>query len=374
LRITIILGPFYPVPTVLGGAVEKVHLALAAEYAAAGHHVTMVSRRYGVFSEEETIAGVHHVRVRSHDRRQSFAGNLSRGLAYDLRAIRAMPVSDITVTNSFLLPLLLPRRKAGKIYVHVARYPKGQLSFYRRADRFQAVSTAVADAIKMQAPGRAADVVAIGNPIAERYFLNNSRDAKAPTILFVGRLAREKGVDVLIRAFSTVSERAPDWKLRIVGPHAFEQGGDGPSFHNELKDLAAPLGSRCEFAGPVFDEDRLIREYARASIFVYPSMAERGEAFGLAPLEAMAAGCATVVSDLRCFDDFVADGEDALKFDHRHPEPQTQLAATLARLINNQDLVVRLAAAGTTTARSFRIPAIGRKMLEDFQTLLDTPP
>jgi glycosyltransferase involved in cell wall biosynthesis len=281
-----------------------------------------------------------------------------------------MPVSDITVTNSFFLPLLLPRRKAGKIYVHVARYPKGQFFLYRRADRLQAVSTAVADAVRTQAPGRVADVVVIGNPISEKYF--STGEIKAPTILFVGRLAREKGVDTLIRAFSRlISAGVPDWKLRIVGPYAFEQGGDGPVFFDELKALAAPLGARCEFAGPIFEEDRLVREYAAASLFVYPSTAERGESFGLAPLEAMAAGCATVVSDLRCFDDFIVNGENALKFDHRCPEPEKQLEMALARLIADQTLARGLAAAGIATTQKFRTPVIARKILEDFQTLLD---
>jgi glycosyltransferase involved in cell wall biosynthesis len=372
MRITIILGPFYPVPTVLGGAVEKVHLTLAAEYARAGHHVTMISRRFDAFPAEETIAGVHHMRIASYDRRPSLGVNLFLSFLYALRAARAMPISDITVTNSTFLPLILPKRKAGKIYDHVARYPKGQFFLYRRADRFQAVSTVVADAIRIQTPGRAADVVVIANPISEKYFSSTSREAKAPTVLFVGRLAREKGVGNLIRAFSNLmSEGGPDWKLRIVGPHAFEQGGDGAPFLNELKELAAPLGSRCEFVGPIFDEDRLIREYASASIFVYPSVAERGEAFGLAPLEAMAAGCTTVVSDLRCFDDFVVDGENALKFDHRRPEPQKQLEAALARLINDQSLAGRLAVAGTATAQKFRTSVIAGKMLGDFQALLD---
>jgi hypothetical protein len=85
----------------------------------------------------------------------------------------------------------------------------------------------------------------------------------------------------------------------------------------------------------------------------------------------MAAGCATVVSDLRCFDDFVVDGENALRFDHRRPEPQKQLEAALARLINDKGLAGRLAAAGTGTAQKFRTPVIAGKMLGDFQALLD---
>ena len=68
-----------------------------------------------------------------------------------------------------------------------------------------------------------------------------------------------------------------------MGPHQPENGGDGEGYLGELKALAAPLGARCEFAGPIFDEDRLTREYVSAAIFAYPSIAERGESFGLSP-------------------------------------------------------------------------------------------
>ena len=62
MRITILLGPFLPVPPVLGGAVEKVHLLLAETYAAAGHQVTIVSRAYKNFPREEIVNGVRHIR------------------------------------------------------------------------------------------------------------------------------------------------------------------------------------------------------------------------------------------------------------------------------------------------------------------------
>jgi hypothetical protein len=56
MRIAIILGPFLPVPPVLGGAVEKVHLALAQAYRAAGHEVTIISRRYSDFPIDEVVS------------------------------------------------------------------------------------------------------------------------------------------------------------------------------------------------------------------------------------------------------------------------------------------------------------------------------
>jgi len=53
-------------------------------------------------------------------------------------------------------------------------------------------------------------------------------------------------------------------------------------------------GPDIDWVGPVFDADRLARHYERATVFAYPSLAEKGEAFGVAPLEAMASGAVPV--------------------------------------------------------------------------------
>ena len=135
MRITIVLGPFYPVPPVRGGAVEKVHFLLAGAYQAAGHDVTIISREYNGFANDERVNGVRYLRIRSSDRSSSLAINLALDFCYALRAARSLPQSDITITNSFFLPLLLRHRTAGKIYVHVARFPKHQMFLYSRADR-----------------------------------------------------------------------------------------------------------------------------------------------------------------------------------------------------------------------------------------------
>jgi glycosyltransferase involved in cell wall biosynthesis len=160
-----------------------------------------------------------------------------------------------------------------------------------------------------------------------------------------------------------------EWKLRIVGPHEVKQGGDGPDYFDELVALARPLGSACEFIGPIFSEDDLIAEYRAASVFVYPSLADQGEAFGLAPLEAMAAGCAVVVSNLRCFDDFIEDRVSGLKFDHRRANAEEQLGAELLRLIAEPQLLAQIAKKGRLAARRFQTPAIAARMLDDFASL-----
>jgi glycosyltransferase involved in cell wall biosynthesis len=375
MRITIVLGPFLPVPAVLGGAVEKVHLQLAGAYRDAGHDVTIVSRRYEDFPSEETADGIRHIRIASYDRSSSLAANLALDFRYALRVARHLPAADITVTNSFSLPLVLPRRSAGKIYVHVARFPKGQMTLYRRADRLQAISRAVADAIIAQVPGLAGRVVSIGYPVPDVYFAAAPARAGHRTVLFVGRIAREKGVHLLLKAFTSAVARLgaadkPEWKLRIVGPHEVTQGGDGVGYLAELKALALPLGPACEFAGPVFGQEELAAEYHAASIFVYPSLAEKGEAFGLAPLEAMASGCAVVVSDLGCFDDFIERGMTGVKFDHRGADPERNLAAQLTKLMGEPETLEGLARGGRSAAHRFKTPAIAARMLDDFSSLV----
>jgi glycosyltransferase involved in cell wall biosynthesis len=377
MRVTIVIGPFLPIPPVLGGAVEKVHCLLAKAYRDAGHQVTIVSRRYDSFANDEVVEGIRHLRIASFDAASSLTVNLARDLSYGLRVVRALPAADVTVTNSFSLPVLVPRRRAGKIYVHVARFPKGQMRLYARADRLQAISRAVAQAIVSQAPRLADRVVTIGYPVDDAYFRADGAVQRRKIILYVGRLAREKGVHLLLAAFRRAVASCPaaaGWKLRIIGPHAVEQGGSGQGYLGELQALAGPLGERCQFAGPVFDQDALLGEYRAASVFAYPSLASHGEAFGLAALEAMAAGCAVVVSDLACFADFVEDEVTGLTFARGCADPERALAERLMRLMTDRALADRIVAGGRRAANSFRTPTIADRMLNDFAGLLSRPP
>jgi glycosyltransferase involved in cell wall biosynthesis len=372
MHIAIILGPFLPVPAVLGGAVEKVHLLLAVAYRAAGHEVTIISRRYRDLPAEEAVDGIRHIRISSVDRSRWLAANLIWDFIYALRAAVALPPADVTITNSVFLPLVLPRRKAGRIYVQLGRYPKHQVLLYWRADRLQAVSRAVADGILRQAPWLASKVAVIGYAIPDAYFQPPALSNRGKTILFVGRIAREKGIELLLKAVALLwqqGSRFDGWNLRIVGPSEVSQGGDGLEYLNQLRDFADALGAHCTFVGPVFDQGALLREYQAASIFVYPSLAESGEALGLAPLEAMAAGCAVIASDLRCFDDYLEDGTTGLKFDHRSDDPAAGLAAQLARLMSDPGLLQRIAEGGHRAASGFQTAAIAARMLDDFAAL-----
>jgi glycogen synthase len=110
-------------------------------------------------------------------------------------------------------------------------------------------------------------------------------DPTKQVVLYVGRLAVMKGVDTFLRAAARIAPIIPDVLFVIAG--------EGPEY-GRLVQLAASLGigERVMFLGKVSDEEREIL-LSGSSLFVLPSVVEP---FGIAALEAMAAGLPTIVS------------------------------------------------------------------------------
>jgi glycosyltransferase involved in cell wall biosynthesis len=116
----------------------------------------------------------------------------------------------------------------------------------------------------------------------------------------------------------------------------------------------------------VYDEQRLGAYYEQAAVFAYPSLAERGEASPLAPLEAMAWGAAPVVSNLDCFQDFILDGHNGLIFEHRGSGAVAALAETLSRA---SATFQRLGHRALDVRRIYAIGRIAGLFLEEFERI-----
>ena len=354
MKITCVLGPFLPVPPVRGGAVERIFQNLCEVFADIGHDVTIVSRRFESFPNQEIINGVKYLRVASFNQPKSMILYRLLDILYAIRVCFALPKSDVTITNSVSLPLFIPRGRAGLIYMSIGRFPKGQMAAYRRVDRMQTVSTHVGDAVCRQSPSVCHLVKTVPNALSKTFAsaIDENRGSRSKEILFVGRIAREKGIHLLVQAFKQAHVAFPEWRLTIIGPHLSTQGGDGEACLNELKTLAADLGSSVVFVGPVFDEAELVRQFKRCEVFVYPSIAGRGEALPMAPVEAMACGCAVVVSALDCFNDYLKDGINGLVFDERDGSA-IDLANKLISLMRDEALRDRMGKAAMRTAQSY---------------------
>lgn len=373
MKITIVLGAFFPVPPIKGGAVERTWFALGQEFARRGHGVVQISRAAAEFRRQEILSDVKHIRVRGFEAPRSLFWLKILDLIYSLRAMSILPEADIVVTNTFWLPILLRNSKRGKVYVHVARYPKGQMRFYARAARLQAPSHAVARAISEKAPQLQNKIAVIPYP-APPATVGNAPipiDEREKIILFVGRVHPEKGVHLLVDAFANMPrELSSEWKLSILGPAEEELGGGGKRYLTELKRVAAKAGGNVFFRGAIFDPPALEQNFRAARLFVYPSLAERGESFGLAPLEAMTHACAVIVSNLSCFNDFIREGETGFVFDHRSNNPAQALRQKMERLIANPTLLTRVSDKGYQRSADYSLAGVADQFLHDFSSLL----
>jgi UDP-glucose:(heptosyl)LPS alpha-1,3-glucosyltransferase len=135
--------------------------------------------------------------------------------------------------------------------------------------------------------------------------------------LFVGSEFQRKGLGALVEAMGILGERAP--KLVIVG------GEDRTPY--ELRARELNIDGRITWAGRV---NNVKDYYALSDIFVLPTLSDPSP---LAPLEAMAHGCALVVSDKRYTGaaELTGNGEAILLEDPKNPE---EIARAIERLLD----------------------------------------
>ncbi|WP_347110503.1 glycosyltransferase [Paenarthrobacter sp. S56] len=139
-----------------------------------------------------------------------------------------------------------------------------------------------------------------------------------PTVLFAGRLAEEKHVDVLIDAVAK-TPRELNVHVEIVG------GGEvRPALEAQVARLG--LGDRVKFLGLASDED-LREAYIKADIFCMPGTAELQS---LVTLEAMSASTPVLLADAMALPHLVRDGENGYLFT---PNDSTELAARITKLV-----------------------------------------
>jgi glycosyltransferase involved in cell wall biosynthesis len=374
MKITIVSGPFLPMPPAPCGAVERVWQGLAERFAGRGHQVTVLCQHHPSQRPEETINGVRYLRRTHFLRHRSLPVNLWRDFVYSVHMASLLPRADVVVTNTFWLPALLslrPDRETGRVAVHVARVPKGQLPLYDRVDRLQAVSQAVRDEIVTQRPWLARKVRIFPYPVDAAVFTPAAVPSvrNPPVVLYTGRLHPEKGVHLLLEAFQQLRQTQSAVRLRVVGPWRVEEGGGGAEYLARLKRQAE--GLPVEFLEPVYDRSELAAIYRTADVYCYPSLAEKGETFGVAPLEAMATGLPPVVSDLACFRDFITHEDTGLVFDHRAADAATRLADNLGRLLADAGRRTALGTRAAARAATLTYDAVATLYLEDFAALRD---
>jgi glycosyltransferase involved in cell wall biosynthesis len=182
----------------------------------------------------------------------------------------------------------------------------------------------------------------------------------------------EKGVLELIRAFGGIAKgERKDWVLQIIGPWREDQGGGGQGYLSAIKDLTTTYEPSVQILDPVFTSNQLMEQYQKARAFVYPSLAGKGETFGLAVLEAMSCGCVPLVSDLGCFREFVVPGKNGFVFNADTGRVVENLRAELRRILDCGNEIDDFSKEASRVAKTFEIKAVATRFLDDFFQMVD---
>ena len=373
MKICIVTGPWLPVPPLQGGAVERRWQGVAEAFAAKEHQISILCRSYKGQPQQEIINGVKYFRYVGFPQSRSISWDLFKDLIYALLVLPVLPHADIFIINDFWLPAFatIVRPGIGKTVINLARFPKGQLPLYAKVNRFVVPSSSIQQAIAEQYPAAKSRARVIPNPINTHIFspsISSHPVREEKSILYVGRIHPEKGIHLLLDAFTILSKQLSQIKLRILGPYRENQGGGGEEFLDILRQKAQ--GLKVEFSEPIFDASKLAQVYRSADLFCYPSLAEKGESFGVAPLEAMASGLVPVVSDLACFKDFIEEGKTGYFFDHHGSDAAENLSSVLNSAILNWGNTSQMSVKAIQKAKDFSYEQIADLYLADFQELL----
>jgi glycosyltransferase involved in cell wall biosynthesis len=159
-------------------------------------------------------------------------------------------------------------------------------------------------------------------------------DGKPLTFLYVGRLAAEKRVDVIIHAFACARALLPPGSIRLV------IAGSGP----REAALRAMAPGDTTFLGHLDRERELPRLYASADAFLFASCTET---LGLVVLEALASGLPVIATPIGGVAEHLRDGVNGFAV---HAHSPVAMAAAIIRLVKEPMTRRRLSRAARESA------------------------
>lgn len=199
---------------------------------------------------------------------------------------------------------------------------------------------------------------------AEIEDLQRTYDLRANDVLTLGRMAHNKGYDLLIRALPTLFELVPE--ARLIAAVGGEDSAQDDAGVATLKELANELGINDRIVWRQFIEEKDLADYYRAAAVF--SMSSRYEPFGMVAIEAMSCGTPTVITVHGGLYELIDYGKHALYADPNRP---LEYGTMLAIPMMYPDLGHQLSVEGARFARrNFGWTGIAKQILAIFNSAL----
>ena len=197
----------------------------------------------------------------------------------------------------------------------------------------------------------------IPNFVDNCFFEVSCNNTLSNTILYIGSLKRVKGVDVLIKAFSSLNHNFKDLNLTIVG--------DGEE-RKRLKEMIHVQGLDSVVKDLVYVPYHLVKnQLSNALVFVLPS---RSEGLPNVLLQAMAVGLPIVATQVGGVPSLIKNGENGLLVPADNPE---ELYNAIKRILQDHHLAKKLRVNSRRTAEEYRVEKIVNSYEELFRYIVD---
>jgi len=187
------------------------------------------------------------------------------------------------------------------------------------------------------------DNLPMGGEFRRRYLIGDNEKI----ILYLGRIHRIKGIDLLVEAFADLANEFDDVRLVIVGP----DDGFLPTLKKQIRSLN--MNDKILLTGAIYEKDRL-RVYADADVFVLPSIYET---FPVTVFEASACGVPVVVT-VNCGVAEFIDGMAGYVVGY----DKYQLRDAIFKILTDNGLRKRFEEGGKMLVRKFDIDNIVKKI------------
>lgn len=390
-KIAIVMPELLPMPPVEGGAVELWVDEVLKRIPDGAWSVSIISRPAGIAPGPHRYRGVPWTRLEarvkrlrdnlraSHPLRQLL--KIQNVWSYGRRAINGLSEYDVVcIQNEPNLLAMLSKRPGQRVILHMHNdhlTPRIFRLFYRRALAKADEVICVSEYIRKRAVdafpefehkfstllnGADVDKFLPGHdspPVAMADLWNRLEGRQV--ITYAGRIVANKGVHVLMNAFSTIAAQRPDAMLVIAGS-SFFHGAKRSVYQDELARSAAHLADRIVFTGFLAHAD-LKYLYSRSDIVAVPST--WGEPCPLTVLEGMASGSTVLASRTGGIPELIEDGVTGVL---ALPGDVNAWAAQIVALLNDSDRREAIGLAARSAAESF---FNWERVARDFQSSIE---